>query len=212
MSSQFPTLRIADIISRIKLVVLNPRTCWESISREQPTARATAITIVAPLAILAIVCPVIGHAIFGFNVENFGLWRAPLFFSLTNQSLEITMMVTALFIDGWMLHKLAPHFYRSVSFDKAFCLIAHAAIPGFLGWALGIIPDLAQFKLLASAYGFYILFFGFDTMIKINNNAPKNNTKPAFFSCALALMLIIHIVMHGLVEPITPSPFFDILR
>jgi succinate dehydrogenase/fumarate reductase cytochrome b subunit len=61
-------------------------------------------------------------------------------------------------------------------------------------------------------YGFYILFAGFDKMIELNPNAPKNDTKLSFFSAALGLMLIIHIVMHALVEPMTPSPFFDIAQ
>ena len=212
MSSQLPTISISAIIGRTKLVLLNPRTCWDSISREQPTARLTALTLIAPLALLAVLGPVIKNTFIGFYVEPFGIWKAPLFYSLTTNSLEVAMMITSLFIDGWMIHKLAPQFYRSVSFDRAFSLIAHAAIPVFLGWALGIIPLLAQFKVVASVYGLYILFFGFDKMIETNSNAPKNNTNPAFFSCSLALILIIHIVMHGLVEPITPSPFFDILR
>jgi hypothetical protein len=66
------------------------------------------------------------------------------------------------------------------------------------------------FKFFAFAYSFYILFIGFDSMMERSDNAPQNDTKPAFFSAALALILIIHIVMHALVEPMTPSPFFDI--
>lgn len=212
MSSQLPSIQISNIIARVKLVLLNPRTCWDTISREHATVRSISKNIVAPLAILAAIGPVIGHTFIGFDVENFGVWRAPLFYSLTTHSLEVAMLITSLFIDSWMLHKLAPQFYRSISFDRAFSLSAYAAIPGFLGWALGIIPSLVAFRIVTFAYGFYILFFGFDKMIEINPNAPKNDTKPAFFAGAVALMLVIHVITQGLVEPIAPSPFFDILR
>jgi hypothetical protein len=203
-------VRIIDLLARIKLVLLSPRLCWDTIAREQSTARMTAFTLVAPLAVLAVIGPVLGHMIFGMDVEFFGLWRAPIFYAFTHQSLEISMMITALFLDGWVLHKLAPHFHRKLSFDRAFSLIVNASIPGFIAWALGIIPILLYFKFFAFAYSFYILFIGFDSMMERSDNAPQNDTKPAFFSAALALILIIHIVMHALVEPMTPSPFFDI--
>jgi hypothetical protein len=172
----------------------------------------TALTLVAPLALLAVIGPVLGHMMFGVNVEFFGLWRAPLFYALTHQSLEISMMIASLFLDGWMIHKLAPHFQRTVSFDRAFSLIVNASIPGFLAWTFGIIPTLLSFKIFAFAYSFYILFIGVDTMIERSSHGPKNDTKPAFVSAGFALILIIHIVLHALVEPMTPSPFFDIAR
>ncbi len=212
MNAVFSSIRIADIVARIKLVLLNPKRCWDTISQEHTTVKVTTATLVAPLAVLAVLGPVVGHKIFGVYVEDFDLfWTAPLFYSFKSQFLEIAMMVTALFIDGWAIHKLAPQFYRTVSFERAFILVANAAIPAFLGWGMGIIPGLLRFKVFAFAYSFYILFFGFKKMLEVNPNAPKNDTLPALFSCALALMLLIHVVMHGLVEPMTPSPFLDIL-
>ena len=86
----------------------------------------------------------------------------------------------------------------------------NASIPGFLAWTLGIIPTLLYFKVFAFAYCFYILFIGVDSMIEQNPNAPQNDTKPAFVSAAFAIILIIHVVLHALVEPMRPSPFFDI--
>lgn len=211
MNAVLSSIRPADLLVRVKLVILSPQKCWDTISEEQHVARAVTLTLVAPLAILAVLGPVIGHKIFGVDVEYFGLWRAPLFYSFTNQSLEIAMMITSLFIDSWLLHKLAPQFYRSVSFDKAFSIVAHAAIPAFLAWAIGVIPGLLRLKVFAFAYSFYLLFFGLKSMLEVAPNAPKNDSLPALFSCALALMLIVHVIMHGLVEPMAPSPFLDIL-
>jgi hypothetical protein len=204
--------RIPDLLARFKLVTLSPRLCWDTISRDTPTARVTALSLVGPLAALAVIGPVLGHLIFGVDVEFFGLWRAPIFYSLSHHSLEISMMITSLFIDGWMLHKLAPHFQRTVSFDRAFSLVANASIPGFLAWSLGMTPALLYLKVVAFAYCFYLLFIGVDKMVVLNLNAPQNDTKPAFVSAAFALILIIHIVMHALVEPMDPSPFFDIVQ
>jgi hypothetical protein len=205
-------VRIPDLIARIKLVTLSPRLCWDTIARERPTARNTAFILIAPLAILAVVGPVLGHLIFGVDVEFFGLWRAPLFYSFTHQSLEISMMIASLFIDGWILHKLAPHFQRTVSFDRAFSLVVNSSIPSFLSWALGVIPTLLYFKFFAFAYSFYILYIGFDKMMERNANAPQNDTKPAFYTAAFCLILITHVILHALVEPMTPSPFFDIAQ
>jgi hypothetical protein len=49
-------------------------------------------------------------------------------------------------------------------------------------------------------------------MVSINTNAPKNDTRPAFFSATFALFLIIHIAMHALVPPLMPSPFLNIVQ
>ena len=177
-------VRIIDILARIKLVTLSPRLCWDTIAREHPTARMTAFTLIAPLAVLAVIGPVLGHMVFGLDVEFFGLWRAPIFYAFTHQSLEISMMITSLFLDGWVLHKLAPQFHRSVSFDRAFALVTNASIPAFLAWALGVLPSPLPFVLLilGFAYCLYVLFCGFDSMIDRNENAPQNDTQPAFVS------------------------------
>ena len=91
-------------------------------------------------------------------------------------------------------------------------LVVNASIPSFLGWALGIIPTILYFKVFAFAYSFYILYIGFDKMMERNANAPQNDTKPAFYSAAFGLILITHVILHALVEPMTPSPFFDLAQ
>ena len=212
MNLNFCLVRLRDLIIRIKLIISSPRLCWDTIAQEQQTTQVLTLFVVAPLAVLAVVAPVVGLKIFGVDVEFFGLWRAPLFYSFTNQSLEISMMITSLFLDAWMLQKLAPQFQRSVSFDRAFSLVVHAAVPGFLAWGLGILPSLLQLRPIIFVYCFYLLFLGIDTMVGVKPNAPKNDSKTAFFSAAFALILIIHIVMHALVEPLTPSPFLNIVE
>ena len=204
--------RLTDLFARIKLIISQPLRCWDTIAQEHPTARVLALSVVAPLAVLAVIAPVIGLSIFGVSVEFFGVWQAPLFYSFTNQSLEISMMISSLFLDALMLHKLAPHFQRSVSFDRAFSLVVHAAVPGFLAWTLGIVPSLLLVKPLIFIYCLCLLFLGIDKMVAVNANAPKNDSKNAFFSAAFALILVIHIVMHALVDPLTPSPFLNIVQ
>ena len=210
MTVQFSSSRFTEFFTRATLVLLHPKACWITISRERYTPKIITVTVLLPLAIIAVLGPVIGHKIFGVDVEYFGLWRAPLFHSLTNQSLVIAMLLASLFLDALMLNKLAPHFYRSISYNRAFALVAYSAIPTLLAWVLGIIPGLLFVKPLAFLYTFYILFLGIDHMISINDNAPKNDTRLAFFSGAVALMILIHVLTQGLVEPIDPSPFFDI--
>ena len=212
MNLQLKSIRPTDLLTRVKLVISHPRQCWNTLAQEQPTARALGLSVVAPLAVLAVLVPVIGLSLFGVNVEFFGRWYAPLFYSLTNQSLEISMMISSLFLDALILHKLAPQFQRSVSFDRAFSLVVHSAVPAFLAWGLGIIPSLLHLKPLIFCYCFYLLFLGIDKMVSINANAPKNDTRPAFFSAAFALILIIHIAMHALVPPLMPSPFVNIVQ
>lgn len=212
MNAQFRSPFITSLLTRVKSVTLNPKGCWNTISLDNPSALTSTITIVAPLAALAIVIPVIGKVVFGVYVEFFGFFRAPLFYALINQSLEISMMIASLFADAWMIQKLAPQFYRSVTFDKAFALVANSAIPGFLGWTLGIIPQLLQLKVLFFVYSLCVLFYGCDKMVAINRNAPKNNTRVEFFAGVLGLLIVIHIILHGLVEPIAPSPFIDLPR
>jgi len=192
--------------------MLDPKGCWNSLSLDKATALTSTTTVIAPLAALAIIAPVIGNVVFGVDVEFFGLFRAPLFYALVNQSLEIAMMVASLFADAWMIHKLAPQFQRSVSFERAFALVANSAIPAFLGWTLGIVPQLLHLKVVFYLYSLWILFHGCDKMITLNPNAPKNSTRFEFFAGVLGLMLVIHILLHGLVEPIAPSPFLDLPR
>lgn len=212
MDTKISLSRITNFIGRLAptWIIFHPQKCWNTISAEVNTDQSALIKMIRPLAIMAIVFPVVGNAIFGINVENFGLFRAPLFLSLTNQTLEILMMICALLVDAWVIMKLAPLFQRSIDTTRSLSLVAYSSIPAFLGWVIGIVPALSDLKIIGFGYGFYLLFFGIDRMSRINENAPKNSSKWAFFSAAFSSILIVHILLHGLVEPIVPTPFFGV--
>jgi hypothetical protein len=67
-------------------------------------------------------------------------------------------------------------------------------------------------QLLAKRELISLSVIGFDAMIDRNPKAPQNDTKSAFLSAAFASIFIIHILMRALVEPMNPSPFFDIAQ
>jgi Yip1 domain len=160
---------------------------------------------IVPLTCVGVLATVIGFQVFGINVPFFGTWRPGLIASFFQQAIYGAITIGALFLDAWILQKLAPQFGGSVSYDRAFSLAAHASIPAVTARLLGIFPKLLFASPLLVIFSIVVLFQGVGKMVSI-----PEEKRSTFFGVSVVAMLIAYIVLGALVFDLSPTPFNDI--
>lgn len=212
MENLLQTIDIPKLIARAKLIILNPRSCWDSISQENDPPKTIYISVVIPLACVGALASVIGLQVFGF-ATFWGTWRPGLTASLVQQILHVLVWCAALYGDAWVLSKLAPQFMAKISVERAFTLAAYSAVPSLVGGLLGILPPLLAIAAILSLYSFVVFFFGVRKMVEPSSDytgGSFTDRQNAFFAAAIVATIVVHAIAGTLVFPFEPSPFTNI--
>ena len=203
--SQYLDLRF--LISRSRLVLQSPRKCWDTIAIEQTPPKELVAKLILPLVVCGIFVTVISLQSFGIYVPLFGTWKPSLITSTLHQVADGVVRILSLYLDAWVLSKLTLQFQASISFDRAFSVLAHSSIPVLIAGLLGFGSALQIIALLLLApYSVFILFQGVQRMVII----PKERAL-GFFVVLLVALLIVHLLTFSLVAPLEPTPFASLL-
>jgi len=214
MTSTLNSLYLKTLIARLKLVILSPKDAWKTIAHDQDAPIQILTKTLLPLVCASIVANVAGLQVFGQHVPFFGVWRPGLFSSLINQILIGVTTISVFFIDALVIEKLAPHFRRAISYDKAFSVVAHSSLPGFLVGIVGIFPQLSTIilvSLVAALYSFLLFFYGLEEMAP-SESAASEGSRYTFFGVALGSVIALNAIVHFLIPTIAPTPFPDVGR
>lgn len=206
MSVTTNSVDINFILARVQLALLSPKRCWDTIAAEQTPPLQLLQRLILPLAGLGIIVTCAGLQVFGFSVPFYGPWKPSLTASLIHQTLTVLTLIACLYTDAWVLHKLAPQFRASISFERGFSLIAHASIPVLVGSLLGFNPMLElALSGFFSLYSLLVLFYGMERMVEID---PAR--RGGFFVVALIALATVHILASSVTLVLTPTPLLKL--
>jgi len=212
MDTILKNIDIPNLIARAKLIILNPRSCWDSISLENDTPKTIYTKVILPLVCAGAIASVIGLQVFGFSTF-WGTWRPGFTASLVQQILHALVWCAAIYGDAWVFNRLAPQFMAKLSLERGFALTAYASVPSLVGGLLGILPPLLPIAALLSIYSFVVFFFGVRKMLEPSSDYTGGNfsdRQNAFFAAAVVATLVVHLIAGTLVFPLEPSPFTNI--
>jgi len=206
MNTVTTSLNIPALINRTKLVALNPKTCWDTVAADVTPPNELTKKFVLPLVVLGGLATVIGLQVFGITVPNLGTWRPGLFSALFQQVLTVVMMIVSFYVNALVMSKLAAQFKGNISYERAFSLEIHAALPALAIGLLAIVPWIPVFLgLPLGIYSLYLLFQGARRMVTI----PQERFV-AFFIVYVVVSVLVSFLAMSVVFPLTPSPFSDL--
>jgi len=212
MENLIRTISAPKLIARAKLIILNPRACWDTIAQESESPTAIYTHVILPLACAGAIATIVGLQVFGF-ATFWGTWRTGLIASAVQQILHVLVLCAALYGDAWVIKRLAPQFMANISFERAFSLAAYSAVPSLVGGLLGILPPLLPIAAILGLYSFVVFFFGIRKMVEPASDytgGAFTDRQNAFFAAALVATIIVHVIAGTLVFPFEPSPFTNI--
>lgn len=197
MNTPTPTINLTALINRVKLVILSPKECWQTISNEQTDPKAFTITTVAPLVVAGVICTTIGMTIFGIPIPLLGTQRAPFFSSLIEGISNGAVTIAILFIAALVAQKLTGFFQGSATFERSFSLVAHSALPGLAATVLGIYPALSPLQIIFGIVGLYALYQGTSVMTTVGES-----NRLGFVAAFIVSTIVVGVILFGVVGAI----------
>jgi hypothetical protein len=179
-----------DIAQRVQSIILKPKKEWVRIKAEPATVRDLFRSYIMILAAVPAVSQFLGNILVGRRLPMIvGRYRWPIASALANAVLTYVLALAAVYLFALIVNELAPGFASTKSMTSALKLAAYSMTPVWVAGILYIVPGLSSLVLLASLYGFYVLYLGFTTPMM---ETPKDKV-PAY----LGISFVVAVVLFG---------------
>jgi Yip1 domain len=173
-----------DLVSRVKAILLTPKTEWIVIDGETGDANYLFTNYVAILAAIPAVASFIGYSIAGM-----GIGRALILAIFSYVLSCVAWYVAALVTDA-----LAPTFGGVKNMGSALKLSSYSWTAAWVAGIFNLIPGLSLLSFIGVLYSFYLLWLGIPVLMK----APTDRAIP-YTAAILVIMLVIMIVISFVV-------------
>ena len=186
-----------DIKTRVRNILLTPKTEWPAIA-EEPTDKGAIVTgYVMPLAAIGAIAGFIGGSLVGMSLPFLGTYRVPIMAGLTGAVLTFAFAIIGVFVLAFIINALAPTFGAQKDSNKAFKVAVYSYTPAWIAGALQILPALGFLAVLVGLYGLYLLYLGLPALMK----APAEKSvayTAVVVVCAIVLSIVVTSIVGGL--------------
>jgi len=188
-----------DLVSRVQGIILKPKEEWVKIKSESAKIVELFTSYVMILAAIPAVAQFIGMGLIGRRVPFIGWFRYSIGTALLYAILTYVFTLASVYIFGIVINALAPTFSSKADAINAMKLAVYSMTPVWVAGVLHIIPLLSILVLVASLYGFYVLYLGF--------NSPLMDTPKDKVVGYLLVSIVIYIVLMGIIMLIMGAIF-----
>jgi hypothetical protein len=185
------------LLSRIKNIVLSPKTEWPLIAPEATTASQLYVGYVMPLAVLAALLGFLRMSVLGVNSAFGSSFRVPISSGLTYTVVMFVSVLCGVFIVGLVINALAPSFAGTKDQRQALKVAAYSLTPAMLSSVLALSPILSTLlQLLAGLYGIYVLYLGLPVLMQ----SPKE--KAFGYTASVVVCTILVGIVFGILSTV----------
>ncbi len=187
----------ASLITRVKNMILTPKTEWPVVEGEPTSIGQLYVSFVAPLALLAAVLAFIHVSLIGIHLPFGGTIRQPVTTGLMSLVMTLVGAFIGLLIVGFVINVLAPTFGGVRDMRQAVKTAAYAFTPAWLGSVFGLLPTLSTLlQLAADCYAVYVLYLGLPVMMRSKPEKAAGYTATVVV-CTIVLGFVVGAVMAG---------------
>lgn len=197
-----------NLIERVKKILLQPKTEWETISAESMSVGDLYKSYIAPLAAIGPAASIIGMSLIGISLPFMGTFRVPIGSSIAHALTSYVLTLVGVFIIALIIDALAPTFGGEKNQAQALKVATYASTPSWVAGIVMILPMLGFIALLAALYGLYLLYLGLPLLMK----APQE--KAIGYTAVVVVVAIVVMMVIGAVSgvfmptPTMPVPSF----
>jgi hypothetical protein len=183
-----------DLVQRVQSILLKPKDEWVKIKAEPATVSGLFTSYAMILAAIPAVAQFIGYVIIGQRIPFFGLYHWGVGRAFGSAILSYVLSLVTVYLFAYIINTLAPNFSSAPSLTNAMKLAVFSMTPGWLAGILYIFPYLGILVILASLYGLYILYLGFETPMM---ETPKE--KILGYIVVSIIVLIVLTIVFGMI-------------
>ena len=188
-----------DIVSRVKAILMTPKTEWPVIAAETTTLADLYKNYIILLAAIPAVAGFIKMTIIGTTVPFAGTFRVGIMSGLTTAILTYVLSLVGIYILALIIDALAPTFGGVKDQMQALKTAAYSYTAYWVASVATIIPALGTLIVLAGAlYGLYLLYLG----LPVTMRAPTDKAMPytaVVVVCALVIGILLGVVVGTVV-------------
>jgi hypothetical protein len=187
----------SGLLSRVRNIVLSPKTEWPVIAQEPTTAPQLYVGYVMPLALLAALMGFLRMSVLGVNSAFGNSFRMPISSGLTYTVMMFVSALFCVFVVGLIISALAPSFSGTRDQRQALKVAAYSLTPALLSSVLALSPVLATLlQLLAGLYGIYVLSLGLPVLMQ----SPKE--KAFGYTASVVVCTILVGIVFGILSTV----------
>jgi hypothetical protein len=181
-----------SLATRARSIILQPRSEWPVIERENTSVRELYIGYIAPLAAIPPLAALFGRTVFGVPIGFAGSYRVPIASALASAVVQYVLSLVGVYVLAMIVDMLAPTFGGQKNSIQALKVTAYASTASWLAGAFGIIPMLGLLSILG-LYSLYLIYLGLPIMMKV----PRE--RAVAYTAAVILSAIVLFVATGLI-------------
>ena len=185
-----------DIVQRVQSILLKPKEEWVKIKAEPTTVAGLFTSYAMVLAAIPAGFQFLGSVLVGKRLPLVGVFRWPIGRALGYAVVSYILSLVAVYLLALVIDALAPTFSSSKNMTSALKLSVYSMTPGWLAGVLYIVPGLWALSVVASLYGVYLLYLGFDTPMM---ETPKDKI-PGYMALSIVVVVVLYVVFGWIVK------------
>jgi hypothetical protein len=179
-----------ELVQRVRSVILKPKEEWVKIKAESTTVTELFTSYVMLLAAIPVAAQFLGNILIGRRLPFYGMYRWGVGRAFGNAILSYVFALATVYLFAVIVNALAPNFSSAQNMTNAVKLAAYSMTPGWVAGVFYVIPALWILGLLASLYGLYILYLGFDSPMM---GTPKDKVM-GYMGISILVVIALYIV------------------
>lgn len=181
--------------SRVKSILLQPRTTWKEIDAEFTKPAEVWGKYVLPLAAIGPICSTIGMILFGQRIAFTSLTNpVPLSTAITRGVAAYVLALVSVFGVAQLISLLAPGFGGQKNDVQALKAAAYSSTAAWLGGVFGLIPALGIVSLIFLLYSLYLLYVGLPIVMKVPQDRAMGYT-----AVVIIAYIVVFLIMGAIV-------------
>jgi hypothetical protein len=155
-----------NVVERVKGIILKPAEEWRVIEGESGNVQYLFVNYVAILALIPLVCGVIGTSLVGVSLPGGGTLRVGFGVSLVTMIVLYLLTFVIVYVLALIIDGLSSRFGGQPHFENALKLSVYSYTPFWLAGIFALHPSLSFLGILG-LYGFYLLYVGVPVLMKV---------------------------------------------
>lgn len=191
MTTVEPGVGSSGLVSRVKNIILSPRTEWDRIDGEPATIKGLYTGYICILAAIPAICVVIGHLV---PIGAFGVFLhySPIA-AICAGILYYVGQLIGVAITAMVIDALAPSFGGQKNQVQAFKVVAYGMTAAWLAGVFNILSTLAILGLVG-LYSLYLLYLGIPKLMKAPEDKAMGYTVVAIIVAAVVYVVIFAVI------------------
>jgi hypothetical protein len=187
-----------DIVPRVQGLILKPKEEWTKIKGESTPIPELFMNYALILVLISGIAQFIGYGLIGVRVPFVGMYRVGLISALLRGIVFAGLQLAAAYIFGMIINALAPTFGSKPNMENAMKLAVYGMTPAWIGGIFHIIPALGFLAFVASLYGIYVMYLGFQEPMMDTPADKVVAYTVASFVVAIVLTAVVSLVLGAI--------------